>query len=57
MVRATVYVESIPELWDAYKWVKESGIFEIIEIRDNLSADIKNITVAFDFNNKMIGEI
>ena len=57
MVRGTVIVNSLPELWDAYRWFKESGIFEIIKIKDKLTADIKNITVWFDFNNKIIGEL
>ena len=57
MVRAEVIVDTLPELWDAYRWFKESGIFEVIHIQDNLTNDIKNITVSFDFNNKIIGEV
>jgi len=57
MVRATVTVNSIPELWDAYRWFKEAGIFEIVKVKNKLTSDIKNITVFFDFNNKIIGEV
>ena len=57
MVRATVVVQSLYELWDAYKWFKEAGIVEIIKIKDKLTSDIKNITISYNFDNKIIGEI
>ena len=57
MVRATIVVNSVPELWDAYNWFKKSETYEILKIKDKLTSDIKNITVFFDFNNKIIGEL
>ena len=57
MVRATLVVNSVAELWDAYKWFKEAGMVTIIKIKDKLASDIKNITISFDFDNKIIGEM
>lgn len=57
MVRATICVDSIPQLWDAYTWFKKSGPFEIVKIKDKLTSDLKNITVIFDFDSKIIGEL
>ena len=57
MIRATVVVNSVPELWDAYIWIKKSGLFKVISIKDKLSSDLKNVTITFDFDNKMIGEL
>lgn len=56
LVRARIMVESLPELWDCYKWIKDSGIFEIIDIKINLANDIQNIILYFDFSGKIIGE-
>jgi len=57
MVRATICVQSIAELWDAYTWFKKSGVFEILKVKDKLTSDLKNITINFDFDNKIIGEL
>lgn len=57
MVRATITVGSVPELWDAYSWFKDSGTFEIIAIRDSLNTDYKSIVLNFTFENKIIGEL
>ena len=57
MIRATITVNSIPELWDAYKGLKDSEIFEVIDLKESLSGKDKRITVTFDFGNKIIGEI
>ena len=56
MVRATIVVNSVAELWDAYSWFKQTGTFEIIEIKENLT-DLKNISIIFDFSRKIIGEL
>ena len=57
MVRATIVVGSVAELWDAYSWFKETGIFEIISLKEKLTLDLKNITIVFDFDRKIIGEL
>ena len=57
MVRATIVVGSLPELWDAYSWFKDTGIFEILSIKEKLKKDLKNITLVFDFDRKLIGEL
>lgn len=57
MIRATVVVDSIEEIWGAYDWLKKADYFRILTIKDKLDADIKNITLTFDFDEKMIGEL
>ena len=36
MVRASIIVNSFAELWDAFKWFKESGLVDFVRIKDNL---------------------
>ena len=57
MIRATVVVDSVEELWGAYEWIRKADYFRILTIKDKLDDDIKNITVNFDFDEKMIGEL
>ena len=57
MVRATLLVHSVAQLWDAYIWFKKAGIVDIIKIKDKLASDIKNITISFTFDHKIIGEM
>ena len=57
LVRGTVVVHSVAQLWDAYMWFKEAGIVEIIKIKDKLMSDIKNISISFCFDNKIVGEM
>ena len=58
MVRATVVVSSVFELWDAYRWLKESGIVEILSVKDMLTSDLGRVlTVVFKFDDKIIGEM
>ena len=57
MVRASITVNSYAELWDAFKWFKESGLVDFIRIYDNLSDDRKDVVVLFNFENVIIGEM
>ena len=58
MIRGTIIVNSISELWDAYQWFKNKTVFfKILTLKDKLTSDLKNISLTFDFDNKMIGEL
>jgi len=57
MIRATIVVNSFPELWDAFMWFKKAEFFKILKIKDKLRSDLKNISIIFDFDDKMIGEL
>ena len=57
MIRATIVVSEFTELWDAYTWFKKAEFFKILKIKDKLRSDLKNITIIFDFDDKMIGEL
>jgi hypothetical protein len=57
MIRACLVVESVEELWGAYEWINKADYFRILQIKDKLDDDIKNITLVFDFDEKMIGEL
>ena len=57
MIRACIIVESIEEIWGAYDFFKKADYFRILTIKDNLDTDLKNITLTFDFDEKMIGEL
>ena len=57
MIRASIIVETIEEIWGAYDFLKKADYFRILSIKDKLDTDLKNITLYFDFDEKMIGEL
>ena len=57
MIRATIVVNELCEIWDAYMLIKNDNFFRILTIKDKLNSDLKNITLTFDFDNKLIGEL
>jgi hypothetical protein len=57
MIRACIIVETINEIWGAYDFIKKADYFRILSIKDKLDSDLKNVTIIFDFDEKMIGEL
>ena len=50
-----IQVEGLTQVWDAFKWFKDSGMAEILHIEDNLSGDTKDIKIQFNFDDKLLG--
>ena len=57
MIRACIVVDTIEEIWGAYDFLKKADYFRILNIKDKLDDDLRNITIYFDFDEKMIGEL
>lgn len=57
LVRATIVVGNAVELWDAYKWFKDSLNINILKIKDKLTSNLRTITLSFNFDNRIIGEL
>ena len=57
MIRATVTVDSVDDIWAAYTCIKNSGWFIVIGLQDRLAAPSKELLVTIDFMGCMIGEI
>ena len=58
MVRGTVIVNSVKEMWDAYKFFKAMPNLDgILSIQDQLDGDLKQMTVVFSHYESLIGEV
>jgi len=58
MVRGTVVVNSVKELWDAYEYFKTMDNLDgVISIDDDLDGDFKKVTIIFSHYETLIGEI
>ena len=58
MVRGTVIVESIKDLWEAYEYFKTmEHLNGILSIKDDLDDDIKIVTITFSYSDTLIGEL
>ena len=58
MLKVKLVVPSFSQLWDAYEWFKKKTVFfEVIKVQDNLTTGLRNITLVFDFDQKMMGEL
>ena len=57
MIKATITVNRFTEIWDMYVWFKKLEFAKVIEIKDYLNTTMKCITIIFEFDEKMIGEL
>jgi len=57
MIKATIEVDSIDELHQAYNFFAKADYFRILTISNHLDSGFKNIVINFDFDEKLIGEI
>ena len=60
MIRATVYCNSIDQLWDVYKYLDQNPLgqeIQLIRIKPKLRSDLKNVTLNFVWYDSIIGEI
>ena len=57
MVRGTVIVPSLDDLWEAYDWLRQANYFRVLTVKDRLDEENPSITITFDFDRKLIGEL
>ena len=57
MIRATVTVDSVDDIWAAYTCIKNSGWFIVIGLQDHLTAPSKELLITIDFMGCLVGEI
>ena len=58
MLRATVVVDSVDDLWTAYECINHSDWFTVTSIRaEKLQTALKEVKINIDFMGCMIGEI
>ena len=57
MIRGTITVSSVSELWEAFIWFKNCNFIDVLQIRDKLSSDSRHVEAIFNFDNRMLGEM
>ena len=57
MVQATLAVDTMEDMYDAYRWFASTDYFRILKIDYQLVNDFKEVVLTFDFDEKVIGQM